>query len=88
MEYITLKPPAKSNKQVQEYIKAAQKGLDSYLVVQNGANWYVQKGSFTTSYGKRFSSKTDAIANAKRRARRRKSEVFILGRDGSTEVTG
>ncbi|HVA11366.1 MAG TPA: DUF2188 domain-containing protein [Candidatus Dormibacteraeota bacterium] len=83
MTFKTLPSPAKSNKQVQEYVNAVEKGRNSYFVVQNGKGWYVRKASVRTSPGKLFPTKSAAISNAQARAVRRNSKVLVFDRDGS-----
>ena len=85
MTFKTLRPPAKSNKQVQEYINAVEKGRNSYFVVQNGKGWYVRKASVRTRPGKLFSTKSEAERVAKARATRRNSKVLVFDRNGSLQ---
>lgn len=85
MTFKTLRPPAKSNKQVQEYINAVEKGRNSYFVVQNGKGWYVRKASVRTSPGKLFPTKSEAERVAKARAAKRNSKVLVFDRNGSLE---
>jgi|ERR1039458_5497996 hypothetical protein len=83
MTFKTLPPPAKSNKQVQEYINAVEKGRNSYFVVQNGQGWYVRKASVRTRPGKLFPTKAEAERVAKARAARRNSKVLVFDNKGS-----
>jgi hypothetical protein len=85
MTFKTLPPPAKSNKQVQEYINAVEKGRNSYFVVQNGSGWYVRKASIRTSPGELFPTKSEAERVAKIRAARRNSKVLVFDRHGSLQ---
>ncbi len=82
MTFKTLPQPAKSNKQVREYVQAVEKGMDSYFVVQNGGGWYVRKASAKSGRGTLFATKTDAIQDAKSKAARRNSEVIIFDNKG------
>ncbi len=83
MTFKTLAPPAKSNKQIREYIEAVNKGFDSYFVVQNGKGWYVRKASTKTSNGTLFATKTMAIKHAKQKATRKEAEVIVFNDKGT-----
>jgi hypothetical protein len=78
MTFKQLKPPAKSNKQVQEYVQAVEKGLNSYFVIQKGTGWSVRKASTRPSSARLYTSKTEAIRNAEKNAAKRGSKVFIF----------
>jgi exonuclease V gamma subunit len=81
MTFKQLKPPAKSNKQVQEYIQAVEKGMNNYFVVHKDKGWYVQKASHNKS-GQLFETKTEALSKAKELASEKKSQVFIFNSSG------
>lgn len=83
MTFKTLPPPAKSNKQVQEYVDAVERGRNSYFVIQNGKGWYVRKASVRISPGKLFPTKAEAERVAKARAARRNSKVLVFDSKGS-----
>jgi hypothetical protein len=83
MTFKTLAPPAKSNKQVREYVEAVEKGLDSYFVVQNGKGWYVRKASTKIGNGTLFATKIEAIQNAKAKAAKKNSEIIIFNNKGT-----
>jgi hypothetical protein len=79
MTFKSLRTPPKSNKQVQEYVQAVEKGLDSYFVVKvSNKGWYVQKASTHTTNGKHFPTKAAAIETANRRAAKRNSKVYVF----------
>lgn len=82
MTFKTLPPPAKSNKQVREYLDAVERGFNCYFVIQNRKGWYVRKASIRTRPGKLFPTKSEAERVAKARAARRNSEVFVFDRKG------
>lgn len=82
MTYKTLPLPAKSNRQINEYVQAVEKGMDSYFVVQNGKGWYVRKASERNTYGKLFPAKAEAIDYARTMARKRDSEYLIFSKKG------
>lgn len=43
MKLKKLSTPVKSNKQIQEYLSAVDKGMSGSFVVSNGRGWYVRK---------------------------------------------
>lgn len=81
MTFKQLKPPAKSNKKVQEYIQAVERGRDSYFVVKKNDRWQVRKAS-RNQRGQAFITKAEAISNAKSLAAEKKSQVFVFNTDG------
>jgi len=83
MTFKTLSPPAKSNKQVREYIEAVKNGLDSYFVVQNGRGWYVRKASLRSGNGRLFQTKEAALEYAKKLSTKRKSEYLVFDNKGT-----
>ena len=83
MTFKTLSPPAKSNKQVREYVQAVEKGLDSYFVVQNGRGWYVRKASLRSGNGTLFPNKAEAVEHAKKLSEKRNSEYLVFDNKGS-----
>ncbi len=87
MTFKTLKPPAKSNKQIQEYVNAVEKGRNSYFVVQNGKGWYVRKASVRTSPGTLFPTESEAISAARTRAAKRNSKVLVFDKHGSVRTS-
>lgn len=58
MKFKVLPTPPQSNRQVQEYVRAVEKGSKNYFVVQNGKGWYVRKASNRTSNGELFPTKS------------------------------
>lgn len=78
MTFKSLRTPPKSNKQVQEYVQAIEKGLDSYFVVKANKGWYVQKASTRARNGKHFPTKAAALETANKRAAKRNSKVYIF----------
>ena len=82
MKFRKLPPPAKSNKLVQEYVDAVEKGRRNYYVIQNGSGWYVRKASVRTSNGKLFRDKSEAVRTANARANRNKSRVLVFNNKG------
>lgn len=80
MTYKTLPKPAKSNRQVQEYIDAVRQGSNGRFVVPNGRAWYVRKAD--NHRGQLFSTKSEAIARAKKEAKAHEAEVFIFDKNG------
>lgn len=87
MTFKTLQPPATSNKQVKEYVRAIEKGRDSYFVIQNGKGWYVRKASVRTSPGTLFSTESEAVSAARTRAAKRNSKVLIFDKSGSVRTS-
>lgn len=83
MTFKTLTPPARSNKQVREYVQAVEKGLDSYFVIQNGKGWYVKKASLRSGNGKFFPTKEAALGQAKKLSSARSSEYLIFNNKGT-----
>lgn len=83
MKFKKLPPPAKSNKQVQEYVDAIERGRRNYYVIQNGSGWYVRKASVRNRSGELFNSKSEAVRTAQARADRNKSRVLVFNNKGT-----
>jgi hypothetical protein len=85
MTFTPLPPPAKSNRQVQEYIRAVERGRDSYFVTRSdqGKGWYVRKVSDRRTNGSLFSTKPEAMQVARQRAARKNSRVLVVDHKGS-----
>ncbi len=80
MKYAILNKPAKSNKQIQEYLPAVDKGITGRFVMQNGKGWYLCKLNSRT--GKLFITKNEAVAKAKQELAKTDGELFIFDRAG------
>lgn len=83
MKFKRLPPPPKSNKQVQEYVQAVEKGMKNYFVMQNGNGWYVRKASDRVGNGELFATKSEAVNVAEMKAAKKDSRVFVFDRKGS-----
>ena len=69
-----------NNPVIREYDRAVRRGGESYHVVPHSGGWAVKKmGSLK---GHVFETQDRAVSNAKSRAKRDKTELFIHGRDG------
>ncbi|PSO42967.1 hypothetical protein BRC19_02840 [Candidatus Saccharibacteria bacterium QS_5_54_17] len=79
MTHKTLRPPTQDNDQVHSYVKAVQKGLRSYLVIENRCGWYVRQGK---NSGKLFQTKDGALEFARQHAASEESEVLIFNQKG------
>jgi hypothetical protein len=73
----TLPKPSSSNKQVQEYMAAVRKGMDSYFVVETREGWSVRPAT-EPSKAASFATKEDAIQNARAAAKAKHGEVLYL----------
>lgn len=78
MIYKTLPQPAKPNKQVQEYLNALNKG--GRFVIPNGKSWYFLRPDSSKSSS--FTTKEEAIAQAKQELAKDKGELFIFDKAG------
>ncbi len=74
--------PPKSNKQVQEYITAIDKGYHSQFVRPVGKNWSIRHAA-TGEHGGTFPTREQAIIKAKKLAAAHNSEVIVFGKDGN-----
>jgi len=77
-----LPKPSSSNKQIQEYMTAVRKGLDSLFVVETDNGWSVAPA---ISPGKAVihASKEEALQQAKAAAKSKHGEVFVFDQAGS-----
>lgn len=72
-----LPKPSSSNKQVQEYMAAVRKGMDSYFVVETHEGWSVRPAS-EPNKALVFVTKEEAIQNAKAAVKSKHGEVFVF----------
>jgi hypothetical protein len=79
MTHKTLPAPTQDNDQVRGYVKAVQKGLRSYFVIENGKGWYVRQGK---NIGTLFQTKDEALEFAHQHAANQESEVLIFNQKG------
>lgn len=78
----TLPKPPESNAQVQEYMPAVRKGLNSQFVVLTSKGWSVRPATEPTQ-AVVFASKVDALNKAKDEARTKHGEIFIFDQNGA-----
>lgn len=81
MTHTTLSKPAKSNKQIQEYLSAVDKGMSGRFVVPNGKGWYVRKPH--SQKGTLFPTKREAIAHAKQELAKTEGKLFVFDSKGN-----
>lgn len=77
----TLKAPARNNKQVQEYVAAARRGLNGQFVTKSAKGWSVQRVGAQRASGV-FATKTEAVKHASAVAKNQKTEVYIFDTAG------
>ena len=77
MKRVALPPPAKSNKEVRAYVRAANKG--GRVVIPDSKGWRVVRPDQPNS---RFASKKAAVAQAGRELVGTDANVFILNKKG------
>ncbi|MEO8785338.1 MAG: DUF2188 domain-containing protein [Candidatus Saccharimonadales bacterium] len=77
---LTLAKPARTNKQIQEYLSAVDRGLTGRFVMQSGKGWYVRKPD--TLRGRLFATKAKAISKAHQELAKSKGELFIFDKNG------
>ena len=73
--------PIKSTKQIQEYIAAVRKGMNSHFVMQQEHGWLVR--SQRDSISKSFATKDDAITYATTVASEQHGTIFIFDSNGN-----
>jgi hypothetical protein len=78
----TLPKPPESNAQVQEYMRAVRKGVNSQFVVRTSKGWSVQPAT-EPSKAVVFSTKEEALQKAKANAKSKQGEVFVFNEFGS-----
>lgn len=83
MQRKPLPKPSKDNKQVQEYTRAVKRGRDSHLVVPTDRGWSVRKPAASRASGN-FSTKSDAVAYARKSAASSRSDVVVFSKNGKT----
>jgi hypothetical protein len=80
MTQTTLPKPAKSNKQVQEYLSAVNKGMKSRLIFPSGKGWNVRKPSGPSdSY---FETKSEALEFARSELSKTDGQLFVFDEEG------
>ena len=72
-----LPKPSSSNKQIQEYMAAVRKGMDSYFVVETHEGWSIRPAT-EPSQSVIFATKEEAIQNAKAVVKAKHGEVFVF----------
>lgn len=82
MQRKPLPRPPKDNQQVNEYITAVRRGLNSHFVVHSEKGWSVKKPMANRASGV-FNTKAEAIAHAKRISSNQKTELYIFNQDGT-----
>lgn len=83
---IKLRSPAKSNRQIQEYVSAVDRGMSGRFVVPTEKGWHVRKPA-SKSGGSYFSSKSQAIAYAKSELSQSKGSLFVFDKRGNLSST-
>ena len=78
----TLPKPPESNAQVQEYMLAVRKGLNSQFVVLTNKGWSVRPAT-EPAKAVIFASKVDALSKARTEAKARRGEIFIFDQNGA-----
>lgn len=78
----TLPKPPDSNAQVNEYMKAVRKGVNSQFVMQTREGWSVRP-AIEPSDAVLFASKYEALHKAKQEARTKQGEVFVFDQAGA-----
>jgi uncharacterized protein DUF2188 len=78
----TLPKPPESNIQVQEYMAAVRKGVNSQFVIQTSGGWSVRP-AVEPSKAVFFASKDEALQKAKAAAKAKRGEVFVFDHTGS-----
>ena len=78
----TLPKPPESNIQVQEYMAAVRKGVNSQFVIQTSEGWSVRP-AVEPSKAIFFTSKDEALQKAKAAAKAKHGEVFVFDQSGS-----
>lgn len=82
MQRKPLPRPPKDNKQVNEYVTAVQRGLESHFVVSTGKGWSVRRPKAERASGV-FETKAEAIAHAKKVSASQKTNLYVFNRDGT-----
>lgn len=76
-----LRPAKATNQQIQSYVAAAKRGLQSQHVIRSSNGWSVKRaGALRAS--RTFATQSEAIRYGKSVARSGKTELFIHGTDG------
>ena len=73
--------PIKSTKQIQEYIAAVRKGMNSHFVMQQENGWLVR--NHIDSSSKSFLEKDAAVSYATRIASKQRGTIFIFDSQGN-----
>jgi hypothetical protein len=77
-----LPKPPESNAQVQEYMRAVRKGVNSQFVVRTSKGWSVQPATEPRK-AVVFSSKEEALQKAKANAKSNQGDVFVFSEAGA-----
>ena len=88
MTYKTLPRPSASNKQIQEYVDAATKGLASLFIMRTEKGWNVypaNQSALATDF-MIFSRKDEAVRYAKDRAQAEGGEVYLYNREAGQTI--
>ena len=72
-----LPSPSNSNKQVQEYMAAVRKGMESYFVVETHEGWSIRP-AIEPSQAVVFATKEEAIQRAKAAVKAKHGEVYVF----------
>lgn len=86
MQRKQLPRPPKDNAQVNEYVTAVRRGLDSHFVVHTDKGWSVRKPKAERASGV-FDTKAEAVAHAKKISSNQKTELFVFNQDGSLSAS-
>lgn len=81
MTYKDLPAPPRSNKQVQEYVAAVEKGSRSQFVMRTRGGWSVRPG-LSKGPGRLYESQEEAMVAASTKAAAQHGEVFVFDEDG------
>ena len=84
MKRIVLHPSNPNNAYLKAYNAAAKKGAKTKQVLQ-GENGWVVKNLYSSNATRIFSTKAEAVQNARKMAKKQKTNLFIHGRDGSIQ---
>jgi hypothetical protein len=77
-----LPKPPESNAQVQEYMRAVRKGVNSQFVVRTSKGWSVQAAT-EPSKAVVFTTKEEALQKAKANAKLKPGDIFIFSEAGA-----
>ncbi len=76
-----LRPPKTSNRQIQSYVAAVERGQRSQHIVRSDNGWSVKRAGASRA-SRTFNTQQEAISYGKKIARNNNSELFIHGADG------